>query len=225
MGKRSQNNADLRARILDAARELFTLRGVDKVTMTEIATVAGVARATVFNQFGSKNALLAGVTDCAWAHYNDGLKRGLEDRTTPTPVLIRGMFESLGHEIENSRQFYRAVFREMFKLTLGLKEGRSAQASRQEAKDLLFQLIVRGQNRGDLSRNHRPADLITAFRSLIDGTISHWLYDDDSEPLSERMVRAADVYLNSVSTADAIANTNRHLNVLPPSGKTIGKQP
>ncbi len=205
MGKREQNRADLRARILEAARELFTLHGADDVTIAVVAAHAGVARATVFNQFGSKHALMHGVTEQVWANYTLRLDQALADRTTPTPFLIRGLFVSIGQEIEGSRHFYRSVFREMFKLSLGLDKRGSAQQSRQAAKDRLFQLIARGQNRGDLSCDHQPEDLITAMGSLIDGTISLWLYDDCSEPLSERMVRTADIFLNSVSTADTPA--------------------
>ncbi len=209
MGKRQQNKADLRARILEAARELFTLHGAEDVTIAEVATHAGVARATVFNQFGSKHALMHGVTEGVWANYSIRLDQALADRTTPTPFLIRGLFVSIGEEIEGSRHFYRSVFREMFKLSLGLEEGGSAQRSRQAAKDSLFQLIARGQNRGDLSCDHQPEDLITAIRSLIDGTISHWLYDDCSEPLSERMIRSADIFLNSVVTSDTSTFVNQ----------------
>ena len=170
--------------------------------MTGIAEEAGVARSTVFNHFGSKHALLYGIAERIWALYRDALEQAIEDRATPTPHLIRGLFERIGQEVESSRQLYRSVFREMFKPTLGLDEGGSAQASRQAAKDRLFQLIERGQRRGELSSNHRPVDLIIAFRSLIDGTITYWLYDDCSEPLSERMIRTANIFLSSVATID-----------------------
>ena len=49
--------------ILTAARDLFTERSFDDVTMAEIATAAGVARATVFNQFSSKHGLVDAITE------------------------------------------------------------------------------------------------------------------------------------------------------------------
>src|SRR3989442_7420371 len=61
--KREQNRDQQRERILDAARSLFAIRGFDSVTMAELAEVAGVARATVFNHFGSKVALVEAITE------------------------------------------------------------------------------------------------------------------------------------------------------------------
>lgn len=47
-----------RRRILAAAEALFDARGVGNVTMAEIATAAGVGKATVFRRFGDKATLL-----------------------------------------------------------------------------------------------------------------------------------------------------------------------
>lgn len=47
-----------RRRILAAAERLFAARGVGSVTMGDIATAAGVGKATVFRRFGDKATLL-----------------------------------------------------------------------------------------------------------------------------------------------------------------------
>ena len=73
-----------RERILDAARELFAGRGFDAVTMAEIATRAGVARATVFNQFGSKHALVEAITASVFDYYAAMLDQALADEASPT---------------------------------------------------------------------------------------------------------------------------------------------
>lgn len=210
MSKRSQNKADQRARILEAAQVLFSERGVEDVTMADIAAEAGVARSTVFNHFGSKHALMNGITERVRAVYVDLLDQALADRTTPTPALIRALFEFMGMGIENSRRFYRAVFREMAKLSVGLDEGGPAEATRQAAHDRLFKLIARGQARGDLSRDHMPEDLTEVFDSLVNGTITHWLYDDSSEPLSARMVRTANIFLGPVAAEDLSVYADAH---------------
>src|SRR5689334_14712218 len=54
-----QESADAtRARILDAARALFSGKGIDKVTIAEIARAAGVAGSTVYALFASKAGIL-----------------------------------------------------------------------------------------------------------------------------------------------------------------------
>jgi hypothetical protein len=55
--------------------------------------------------------------------------------------------------------------------------------------------------RGDLVAGHRPEDLAAAFDSLVNGTITHWLYEDASESLAARMRRAAEIFLGAVEAA------------------------
>jgi AcrR family transcriptional regulator len=56
--KRSEAAEATKARILAAAKSLFSRRGIDKVTIAEIAKRAGVAVSTVYALFASKAGLL-----------------------------------------------------------------------------------------------------------------------------------------------------------------------
>lgn len=193
---------DSRHRILEAARRLFADRGPDDVTMAEIARAAGVARATVFNHFGSKHALVEGITEGVLASYQEMLDRAVADRETATPEIVRSLFTAMGLGIEEDRRFHRAVFREIAKLGMGVDEGGPGQRARQRNLEGMTRLMLRGQARGELNRAHRAEDLGSAFGGLIYGTITHWLYDDASEPLPERMERAAEVFLDGAAAPD-----------------------
>jgi len=185
--------------ILDAARALFAERGLQDVTMAEVAQAAGVARATVFNHFGSKHALVDAITADVLAGYVRLLDTALSDRRTPTPVLIRSLYDVMGRGIEQNERFYRAIFREIAKVSLGLDEGSETQLLRRTALDRLVQLHTRGQARGELVREPAAEDLASAFDSLVFGTIIHWLYEELGEPLHARMGRAAEVLLRGAA--------------------------
>lgn len=200
---------DSRARILAAAQALFRSRGSEGVTIAEVAEQAGVARATVFNRFGSKHALVEAITEGVFAGYQALLDDALADRTTPTPALVRSLFERMGLGIEADRRFYRAVFREIAKITVGVEEDAVAQHARQAAIGRLVQLLTRGQARGQLARSFEAQDLATAFDGLVFGTITHWLYDDASEALHQRMRRAAEIYLGAVELGRPVARGPR----------------
>ncbi|MER6442611.1 TetR/AcrR family transcriptional regulator [Streptomyces sp. NPDC001185] len=58
-----------RMKILSAAKELFLEDGYDGVNLERIAMHAGVARQTVYNRFGSKDAVFRAVMELHW----DGL--------------------------------------------------------------------------------------------------------------------------------------------------------
>ena len=56
--RRAERNKE---RVLRAALELFQAHGIKKVAINDIAQKAGVTPATVYNRFGSKDALVRDV--------------------------------------------------------------------------------------------------------------------------------------------------------------------
>jgi len=61
MGRRGQAAADTRASIIEAAHRLLNQRDGSALTLQEVATAAGVSRATVYKSVGSRRELLAAV--------------------------------------------------------------------------------------------------------------------------------------------------------------------
>jgi AcrR family transcriptional regulator len=59
--KPQQRSIETRARVLDAARTLSALHGLDLVTADAVAREAGVAKGTVFAHFGDMDGLLSHV--------------------------------------------------------------------------------------------------------------------------------------------------------------------
>ena len=212
---RAQSKSQQRERILDAARQLFAGRGVEPVTMADVAVAAGVARATVFNYFASKYALVEAITDDVVAYFQGMLENALADEVTPTPAIIRALFAHMGAGIEAYKSFYRGVFREIAKISVGLDEGLAARRTREVTSAQLVRLIERGLARGDLQRAAPAADLARAFDSLTNGTIIGWLYDEQSDSLQERMERAAEIFLAPVA-APRFAARPRKLVALSP---------
>jgi AcrR family transcriptional regulator len=65
-----------RARVLEAARTLFAERGIDNVSMSEVAEAAGVAKGTVFHRFGDRSGLALALLDEHERVLQDRLLRG-----------------------------------------------------------------------------------------------------------------------------------------------------
>lgn len=218
MGKRDRNRIEQRERILRSARRLFASEGFDQVTVADVARAAGVARATVFNYFPSKHALVDAITEEVLAYYGRMLDRALEDGRSDTPTLLRALFDHMGVGIEQIQGFYRGVFREIAKMQVGLDEGRGAAREREMCLDRIAVLMERGQSRGEIAASHAPRDLAYAFDSLSSGTIIHWLYDDPSKSLRDRLARAVDIFLGGV----ALVSAQRGDGPLPQLGEVLG---
>ncbi|MFL1377426.1 TetR/AcrR family transcriptional regulator [Nocardiopsis protaetiae] len=80
-GKRAEKARLTRARMIDAARELFVADGYGATPMQAVAERAGVAVQTLFYTFGTKGALLKEVVDTAIAGDDE-----------PVPTLERPWF-------------------------------------------------------------------------------------------------------------------------------------
>src|SRR5690349_4934219 len=85
---RAERASGTRERILDAAKELFTARGVDKVTINDIASAAGVSAPTLYALFQSKPGILKAVVERSFfsARYADIAKQA-ETAREPKEVL------------------------------------------------------------------------------------------------------------------------------------------
>lgn len=68
-----------RARVRDAALELFAEHGEDRVTMRQVADRAGVSPALVVHHFGSR----AGLREAVVGHVRDWLDQLFDNATTP----------------------------------------------------------------------------------------------------------------------------------------------
>ncbi len=194
----SDGRDEQRQRVIDAAARLFAEHGFDDVTMAEIAQEADVARATVFNYFGSKHALIEAITEGVLDFYRVMLDEALANDATPTPMLMRQLCDEMAKGIESQRRLFRSVFREIARIQLGLDAGEVSQRANEEARQRLVRLVERGQERGELNKELSADALAQAFHSLTNGTITNWLYDDPTRPLSVRLRDAAEVFLSPV---------------------------
>ena len=169
--------------------------------MAEIAQKAQVARASVFNYFGSKHALIEAITETVFDFYRTMLSEALTDETTPTPDLIRNLAEDMGLGIEAQRRLFQDVFREIARIELGLDPGEVAQRASENARMQFLQLLKRGQERGDVSKEFSVGTLTAVFHSLVNGTIVNWLYGDLTRDLATDLRDAVDVFLSPIETS------------------------
>lgn len=107
MGLLEEHKAERRERIARVARRLVAERGYDGLTMRELARAARVAVPTLYNLFGSKDAILVAELEASARHIASRLPTGGDS------FFARGMaaFETGMSLIEEAPEFYRAVMR------------------------------------------------------------------------------------------------------------------
>ena len=86
-----------RAKILAAARRLFATRGVEGVSMDEIAEAAGVGKGTLFRRFGDRAGLALALLDDSERELQDAVLRGPAPLGPGAPATerLRAFFAAL----------------------------------------------------------------------------------------------------------------------------------
>jgi AcrR family transcriptional regulator len=190
---------ETRELILKAAEKLFAAKGLQSVSMQDIADEAGVSRATVFNQFGSKILLLDAITARSLESYRAMLGAALADEEAPTTTLLRRLFRQMGKGIAGNRNLYREVFVEIRKVSMGLDDEGASPGLKRETFSLLTTIFERGQERGDISRAASAEVLATAFDSLLSGAVIQWLHAQRRGSLPTLLESLIDVFLDGAA--------------------------
>lgn len=96
-----------RADVLDAVGELIAEGGVEHLTMRRLAQRAGVAVATLYNQFGDRNGVIVAFVSRGL----DELERRLDEQPADDPIdTTRAVFQALDATISADPDVWRPVF-------------------------------------------------------------------------------------------------------------------
>ena len=101
--KPKTKSEETRARILDAAMDLFRRQGFEETTMREIAAEAGVATGAAYYYFESKDAIVLAFYDQAQKEMEPRLEQALAS-TTDLKQRIRGLLEVKFRYFEPNRR-------------------------------------------------------------------------------------------------------------------------
>jgi len=95
MAMRTQAKPSARERVLAAANELFYAEGVHTVGIDRVIEKAGVAKASLYNAFGSKEELVGAYLESRHASTAERITRALGRFRTPRERLL-GVFDAQG---------------------------------------------------------------------------------------------------------------------------------
>ncbi|MFJ3284303.1 TetR/AcrR family transcriptional regulator [Streptomyces sp. NPDC086669] len=95
MAARTPTRVSARERLLTAADELFYGEGVQTVGIDRVIEHAGVAKASLYNTFGSKEGLVCAYLELRFERRKEHISRTLTRFRTPREQLL-GVFDALG---------------------------------------------------------------------------------------------------------------------------------
>jgi TetR/AcrR family transcriptional regulator, cholesterol catabolism regulator len=200
VGRRERKKLELELRIRRAAAQLFHARGYEATTVDEIAERADVAKATLFNYFPRKDALLLAV-------WEDTHREVLESLGPPSswrgtgPEQLRLLFNALAAATERNPQLTRVMLIEAMRSFWLSTEPTSLEA---EFRQLLERLVAAAQARGELAADTDPRVGADLLREVYGTTVVHWLRKgEEGRTLKTELDAKLDVILRGLGARNA----------------------
>jgi AcrR family transcriptional regulator len=172
MPKSEETNQEIREsttrKILEAARKVFARKG-SSATMAEVASEAGVSQGLAYRYFPSKEAMLTTIVKQSAESGGGPVERIKNIRGTPSQrlaILISYLVEERRVRPEFNQFLYQVLEDEKVPNSLRrlvAKNGRTIQ-------DIMLQLIVEGQTKGEIAKDD-PEQLLAAIMASINGLV------------------------------------------------------
>ena len=195
LSRRERRKLEMRALILETARELFSEQGFQETRVADVAERADIAQKTFFNHFPTKLDLLREI-----AHAGvERLMFEIEDirkAEIGTPERIHRLFDTVAAHITEAGPRNRELLVELVHLISGDAAERSEQVRRLHAAFL--GIVEDGLALGDVTRRHDPQTLTEMILGAYYVLIFNYANLDDF-PVRERGHAAARIL------ADALA--------------------
>jgi AcrR family transcriptional regulator len=154
--RRERRKLEMRARILEAARDLFEEQGFADTRIVDVCERADVAQKTLFNHFPTKLDMLREIAHTGVEELMFEIEE-IRKADLGTPESIQQFFETVASHISEAGPASRELLVELVHLISGDASERSEQARRLLAA--LQGLVEDGLVRGDVTRRHDPLAL------------------------------------------------------------------
>lgn len=105
-----------RRRIMDAAQKLFNMAGIDRVTMANIVSAAGIRASTLYEYFSNKDEIVWALVEELMMQSSASIRASTEAATGSALAKITALLQALGDELVDhpARVRFMAQFDAMY---------------------------------------------------------------------------------------------------------------
>jgi AcrR family transcriptional regulator len=160
-----RTNSSTRARLINAALELFSSQGVTETTTRQIAELARVNEVTLFRQFGNKQGLLLAVIEdsAVFTHLAEALREQV-NQTSHLDEALRNYASDRIQALEQIPELLRSVVGEARQFTLESRQalGQGITLANRDVARYLSTVIEREQ-----LHSHLPAEKLSSLLNVM----------------------------------------------------------
>lgn len=187
VGRREKRKQEIRAKIEDAAYELFKRQGIEETSIEQICVEADVARRTFYGHYPNKHALLGGLGISRLYNQSEPMLRLLMENHHSTRARLAAMIDY----IEANYASYADIDRQLILMAPSTFANNTEQ-QRQIGNSAIAsfkQLFVAGQDIGDANTEFSPEILATMVVGTLNTLTTSWAIDS-SYPIFDKLEEA-----------------------------------
>jgi AcrR family transcriptional regulator len=175
-GRRARRSAETRERLFRAALDLFARKGFTETTVEDITEAADVGKGTFFNYFPSKDHILLAFGEMQLAKLESAVAEARASHEAMPHFL-----GSLGVRMTQEPIRNPGIIRALLQAYLSTSAVRVAMLDLQKRVQALHtEIIVLGQERGEIRKDLPAAEIAHVFRQTIFGTLLFWSLHGDA---------------------------------------------
>lgn len=169
-GRRERRAAETRIRLFRCALALFAEHGLPNVTVEDITEAADVGKGTFFNYFETKDHVLG-----VMAEIQIGKIREAGSRAARGTQSIYATLHSLAQQLTEEPGRSPALARALISSFLGSVNVREiVKRTMLDGRNVVGELIVAGQNSGEIRPNLKKEKAAMQFLQAVMGTVLIW---------------------------------------------------
>ncbi|NQY03725.1 MAG: TetR/AcrR family transcriptional regulator [Halieaceae bacterium] len=175
VSRREKRKQEIRARIEDAAYQLFKSQGVDDTSIEQICEAADVARRTFYGYFPNKHALLGGLGISRLYSQSEPMLRELMTNHHSTRARLAAMIDY----IETRFASYEDIDRQLILLAPSSFANNTEQQREIGSSALasFTELIEAGRELGDATDRFSPDMLASVVVGTLNSLTTSWAFD------------------------------------------------
>jgi AcrR family transcriptional regulator len=201
-GRRERNRELMRRRVYEAAISLFAEKGYTATSFDDIAALADVARATVFNHFKRKDEFLK-----AWGEERRRRLGAIliqeSTRTTGVSDQLMCCMRTLGEITTQERLLMR-------ELLLAWVQTGAPVVEEPYSAYIFAEIITEGKARGEVRPQVQPLAAGYLLRDIYLGTLYRWVGTSEEAPFSlpEALTDALRLTFGGILTESSLPTLN-----------------
>jgi AcrR family transcriptional regulator len=198
-GRRDRNRQRMASRLTATAFELFEAQGYEAVTMEQIATQSDVAKATLYNYFPVKEALIA-------HRFREEIAEGM--LAIATDLAARKTFASRMQFLLRASAAWHTTKRAYLPYYLRFLNNVASYGDQKPQPDtydsgsrhILAEMFRAARKSGEIKSALSPEQLAWSFEYLLLSAVTAWLYQPGTD-LAQGFLSAFELLLNGIGTS------------------------